>query len=178
MRLSTFLSNDHVALAALQEDLLLALGKGDLPQSFYLLDLFWAKLAIHIRAENVCLFPAIIKAATDGPTDKADLPQRDEVRAVLTGLRNDHNFFMDQLAKAVATMRKLMANPEPALGEQVSEVLKRIHDVAERLTIHNETEESLVYEWPEKLMDELELTKLTRAVTHEVENVPPRFDRS
>ncbi len=63
MTIPTFMHEDHQSLADLLNDLTSALnptsGQHDVVRIFRLLDLFWAKLAVHIRAENVCIFPAI-----------------------------------------------------------------------------------------------------------------------
>lgn len=60
--LSELMERDHELLGDLLQKLEGALERRDVVKSFSLLDLFWARLAVHIRAENVCLFPAIVNA--------------------------------------------------------------------------------------------------------------------
>jgi hypothetical protein len=56
------LERDHEELDGVLGELLLALDHGERDESFARLDLLWARLAIHIRAEHLCLFPAILDA--------------------------------------------------------------------------------------------------------------------
>ena len=70
-------------------------------RAFELLDLFWARLAIHIRAENLHLFPALANAPASRFTGKGGLPTRDEAHNVLLQLRSDHDFFMKELAEMI-----------------------------------------------------------------------------
>ena len=56
------MEKDHEALDEVLQRLESSLEKHELISSFESLDLFWARLAVHIRAENVRLFPAILSA--------------------------------------------------------------------------------------------------------------------
>jgi hypothetical protein len=56
------MENDHEVLGELLQSLESSFEEREAMRSFELLDLFWARLAIHIRAENVRLFPAILAA--------------------------------------------------------------------------------------------------------------------
>ena len=58
------LAEDHAALGELLRAFLTQLDEGDTAGAFVHLDLFWARLAMHIRAENLHLFPAILNALT------------------------------------------------------------------------------------------------------------------
>lgn len=60
------LANDHVALDQLLKQLQAALNDGDVKACYARLDLFWAKLAVHIRAEHLHLFPRVLQAVTRG----------------------------------------------------------------------------------------------------------------
>src|SRR5437764_14237253 len=53
----SLLEEDHASLGGLIEELCAALDGSDVARSFALLDLVWARLAVHIRAEHLCLFP-------------------------------------------------------------------------------------------------------------------------
>lgn len=52
------LADDHGALDEVLSQLWKALDTGDVLVSHDKLDLFWARLAVHIRAEHLHLFPA------------------------------------------------------------------------------------------------------------------------
>lgn len=63
MTQSTLLAHDHSELDSTLAGLVSALFEGDAARSLERLDLFWARLAMHIRAENLYLFPALLRAA-------------------------------------------------------------------------------------------------------------------
>ena len=85
------LSDDHHAVSEVLEQLLTALDIGDVEMSHSKLDLLWARLAVHIRAEHLHLFPAVI----------ARLP---EAQTIVEDLRTDHDFFMHELARAIGIL--------------------------------------------------------------------------
>lgn len=146
----------------------------DLPGAFSALDLFWARLAMHIRAEHVCLFPAILEAPLKDSDGEA-LPPPDTVQTVISRLRADHNFFMDQLAQAIAIMRDVIAHPAPEASTQIARVRETLAEVKLRLEEHNRIEEELVYRWPGRLLNQEQLEELRSAIKREIENLPPRF---
>ncbi|HEX6045334.1 MAG TPA: hemerythrin domain-containing protein, partial [Pyrinomonadaceae bacterium] len=57
------LADDHEDLHQLLEQLKKALHETDAGVPRGALDLFWARLAVHIRAEHLRLFPAVLSAA-------------------------------------------------------------------------------------------------------------------
>ena len=57
------LISDHLELDTILGQLFSALDKGAAGEVYQNLDFFWARLAMHIRAEHLHLFPAILKAA-------------------------------------------------------------------------------------------------------------------
>jgi hypothetical protein len=167
---------DHESLAALLDDLKIALEKPDLLRAFELLDRFWARLAVHIRAENVCLFPAILNAVAKSFVAENGLPEIEEVRAAIAQLRGDHNFFMDELAQAVKTMRELLsAEHHENEHKQMESVRRKISAVASRLEVHNKLEEEKVYRWPRIVLTPPELARLNDAVGFEIRNLPARL---
>lgn len=171
-----FLLEDHESLAALLDDLKIALEKPDLLRAFELLDRFWARLAVHIRAENVCLFPAILNAPAKLFVAENGLPEIAEARAAIAQLRSDHNFFMDELAQAVKTMRELLsAEHHENEHEQMESVRRKISAVAGRLEAHNKLEEERVYRWPRIVLTPSELARLNDAVRFEIRNLPARL---
>src|SRR3982750_973169 len=109
---ASVLAHDHSEVDTLIHELLAALGEGNKTQSFARLDLLWARLAMHIRAENLCLFPAIL-AALDNVigTPQDGVPSLEEASMMIARLRDDHDFFMRELVSAVKTMREVKAAP-------------------------------------------------------------------
>ena len=96
------LFHDHQSLDSVLAELLSALRRRDAHGSYRELDLFWARLAMHIRAEHLHLFPVLLSAVTD---DRE--PSASEVKTVIDDLRRDHEFFMRELAAAIATMKRI-----------------------------------------------------------------------
>jgi hypothetical protein len=134
-------------------------------------------LAVHIRAENLCLFPAILNAPTKLFRAGDGMPSVEEVRASIESLRSDHNFFMDELARAVKTSRETLANAQSPqhLTEQFETIRKRLDSVSLRLESHNALEEDRVYQWPGLILATAELEDLTGALRRELDNLPGRF---
>jgi hypothetical protein len=88
------LSNDHAELGKLLGEVRDALEAGDITRSHSRLDLFWARLAMHIRAEHLHLFPAILQGLKEPPRVNAGMPSHSEVLSAIEKLRSDHDFFM------------------------------------------------------------------------------------
>jgi len=171
------MEKDHEALDEVLQRLESSLEKHELLSSFELLDLFWARLAVHIRAENVRLFPAILSACPDAFGNT--LPPLKEVQSTIGRLRVDHNFFMDELSRAVKSMRELLARSEsykqPELTRELSGIREQVKAVSTRLKAHNVLEEGQVYGWPGRMMNGSRLRILEDAIKHEIKNLPPRF---
>jgi len=170
------LEHDHELLAQLLHELESGLREHNARQSFELLDLFWARLAMHIRAEHLWLFPAILNAPRNS-FSKGGVPSFEEVALVIEGLRSDHNFFMDELAKAVKTFRLILAanGGSQDVGNQLDSIRMRVDAVSRRLQSHNELEEQYVYEWPGLLLDSVDLEVLVANLKRELDNLPQRF---
>ncbi len=171
------LEKDHALLGELLQSLGAALRKQDVARGFELLDLFWARLAVHIRAENVYLFPAILNAPRD--IFNLALPPIKEVESTIELLRADHKFFMDVLSNAVKTMRELLANSEvhkpQELATELNLIRAQVAAISVRLKAHNELEEGKVYGWPALMLSSSDLATLKHALQREIENLPPRF---
>ena len=58
---TTLLADDHSAVDKLLLSVRAALEAQDASRSHAALDLFWARLAVHIRAEHLHLFPAVLQ---------------------------------------------------------------------------------------------------------------------
>jgi hypothetical protein len=162
----SLLEHDHESLDQLFLELDLALTKPDDARSCELLDLFWARLAIHIRAEHLHLFPALSKAAAK-TSSKSRIPTREEVETTLARLRSDHDFFMKGLAQLMKEARER--------GTGAGDFRKRLAAIRQRLETHNQIEERQVYLWPSLLLDETTVAALEERVRLELENMPLRF---
>lgn len=170
------LTRDHVELGDLLSQLSAGLDSNDVSRIYATLDLFWARLAIHIRAEHLHLFPAISRAVSRNLSlHGEDVPLPGDEQKIIAELRNDHEFFMRELSDAIAIMRELMKNPEADVVAQLQGVRERIDAVQERLVKHNEVEEEGVYLWT-SLLSEAEQAELALLVSKELENTPPRFN--
>jgi len=170
------MGKDHEALGELLQRLDSTLEKRELIISCESLDLFWARLAIHIRAENVRLFPAILSAHPEA--FGAALPPLEEIQSTIQQLRVDHNFFMTELSDVVQMMRQLVkaeVYDQPKLVRELSRIRDHVHGVSTRLKAHNELEEEQVYGWPALILSGSELRMLEDALKREIKNLPPRF---
>jgi hemerythrin superfamily protein len=151
------LSDDHEAVGEIFDQLLPALNARDMPVSLASLDLLWARLAVHIRAEHLHLFPAVIT-------------RMNEAQSVVDRLRSDHDFFMRELARAIAILREL-----PQSDERWNAVSEAVRGVEKRLVTHNELEETTIYPWATAMLTDSEQSDLVARINAELENRPPRF---
>jgi len=163
---ASVLAHDHSEIDTLTGDLLAALEEGDKLKVFARLDLLWARLAVHIRAEHLCLFPSILEANF---TIRSDGPQYQEVQSAIDQLRLDHEFFMRELGATVNIMRQENAS------DQFRQVHRSVVVIQSRLTKHNQLEENHVYKWVNVMLGEAERLALAARVKRELENTPPRF---
>jgi iron-sulfur cluster repair protein YtfE (RIC family) len=123
------LEADHAELDQLLDSVIQLFGSS-VAVAYQQLDLFWARLAIHIRAEHLHLFPKI-EELTKSSSEFGDL---------LADLRHDHDFFMNELARAIKQLRD--RSDEAETYDAVSDILQRVRD---RLAIHNKIEEERIY---------------------------------
>jgi len=150
------LSDDHQAVSEVLEQLLTALDNKDLETSYARLDLLWARLAVHIRAEHLHLFPAVTSRLS-------------EAQPIVESLRADHDFFMRELARAIGVLRK------PGDEAKWNVVVDTVREVEKRLATHNEIEENKIYRWSSTVLTEPEQLELLARINAELENRPPRF---
>jgi Hemerythrin HHE cation binding domain len=170
------LAEDHEALDKLLSALLAALDEGDSATAFARLDLFWARLAMHIRAEHVHLFPAILRALHGDTGERADeTPATADAREAIAQLHRDHDFFMHELAGAIKVMRDRRTIAGGDSTSKIESVRQMIATLRNRLEAHNKLEEDLVYRLPAKLLGPEELTALELQIRDELKNLPPRF---
>ncbi len=173
----SLLEDDHGSLDVLLTELEAELAKTDNARAFELLDLFWARLAVHIRAENLHLFPALTNAAPALFTSKGSLPTSDEAKNVVARLRSDHEFFMKELALMVKAMRETSGS-QAVNRENSEELRRRMTVIKNRLKAHNRLEEEQVYTWPSLLFDEKTIADLRESLRQELENLPSRFEKT
>ncbi|MGB8506865.1 MAG: hypothetical protein WCD76_00535 [Pyrinomonadaceae bacterium] len=170
------LERDHEELDGVLGELFLALENGDKDESFARLDLLWARLAVNIRAEHLCLFPAILGAPPALLTGRGGAPRLEEAQSAIGVLRSDHDFFMHELAKAINLMRALKGIPNAGdIVKILREVRSIVISVKTRLGAHNQLEENQVYRWIDVLLNEAERFALDDRLRRELGNLPPRF---
>ena len=169
---ASFLADDHSEIDILIGDLLAALAEEEKSKAFARLDMLWARLAVHIRAEHLCLFPSILEANFSASCSG---PSYQEAKRAIDQLRLGHDFFMRELGTNVNTMR----NQEDASGhgaiKQLREVRRSVLEIQARLAKHNQLEENHVYKWVNLVLDETERSALTARMRRQLENTPPRF---
>ena len=168
------LEDDHESLGQLLAELDAELAKPNIAPAVELLDLFWAHLAVHIRAENLHLFAALANVPASLFAGRSGLPTSEGAHTVLLRLRSDHDFFMKELAITIKAAR-LIAGLKVASPKETKELRQRFTTIAKRLEVHNLLEEEQSYVWPSLLFDDQTLTRLCDRVRHELENLPPRF---
>ena len=160
------LSDDHDAVSEVLEELLAALENKDVQASHSRLDLLWARLAVHIRAEHLHLFPAVTESESS------------EAHAMVKNLRADHDFFMHELARAIGILRELPRTIVTADNEtKLAAVAETVRQVAERLATHNEIEENEIYRWSSTVLSESQQLELLARINAELENRPSRFSK-
>ena len=174
MTQTTLLAHDHSELDAKLATFVSALADADATRSLEALDLFWARLAVHIRAENIHLFPALLRTAeaSRGSRPTANLPESEKIMKLVGQLRDDHDFFMSELAAAVKQLRALCGSDQPGA---LREVREKIDAVSRRLDTHNRLEESKVYRWAALLLNPPEQMALNENIRRELENLPARI---
>ena len=157
------LAHDHSEIDLLLEVALAKLRSKDAAVALRALDLFWMRLAVHIRAEHLHLFPAVLKLSeSEGLTD---------VPGILEHLRTDHDFFMHELADMIKTMRD---EDSERRQEEMQSTAHRLEVIKVRLAAHNKVEEARIYRVSNSLVQS-EHEQLSRSLKKELDNLPPRF---
>lgn len=174
----SLLADDHSELDALLGELFAALDAGDIQRAFRKLDFVWARLAMHIRAEHLHLFPAILGALnSENKTSRPRVPTVEIAQNRIEKLRGDHDFFMVELAGAVKQMREICENDSPDRSDRLSAAREKINAVRRRLESHNKMEETEVYRWLGDLLEPSERAALNERMRKEIGNLPPRFGK-
>lgn len=167
---------DHAELDELLEAVFVSIVKADHPHVFARLDYFWARLAMHIRAEHLHLFPALLKTALPKRADdEKEAASSPSIESLINQLRVDHNFFMSELAEAIKTMRLIRDEDDRGSLLGLAEVKQRLENVSRRLITHNETEEAQIYPLAEVVLSSNEATEIRARMKAELNNLPRRF---
>ena len=170
---ASVLTQDHSEIDSLIADVLAAAKEENQLAVLERLDLLWARLAVHIRAEHLCLFPSILAANF---TTRSSDPKCQEAESAINQLRLDHEFFMRELGAALNTIRKQETpSQHEAISKQLQEVRRSIVKIQTRLDQHNQLEENRVYKWVEVLLCDVERLALTARIRDELLKLPPRF---
>lgn len=167
------LSDDHQTVGEVLEQALSALNNEDVPASHSSLDLLWARLAVHIRAEHLHLFPAVIRRLTKSPDAAA--PDLSEAQSLIARLRADHDFFMRELARVIGVLRELPANLSASDEAKFTAIGDTVREIEKRLATHNAIEEEQIYRWASTILTEPEKTELATRINAELQKRPPRF---
>lgn len=169
------LASDHAALDHAFDALVLAIDGNDPVESHARLDLLWARLGMHIRAEHLCLFPAILDALAEGHGEQIATLDSDTVRHAIEELRSDHDFFMHEMARAINILRKIHLVDNEHSNTWQDTVRQMTFAIRHRLETHNAMEEEKVYRWASMLLTGSDQARLASRVRNELENLPPRF---
>ena len=170
------LADDHVALDTVLRQLQLALDTGDVAVSHASLDLFWARLAVHIRAEHLHLFPAVTNGMNNMTAHQSAAPTLNEGRLTVERLRADHDFFMHELAQAIGALRELLKiTDRRAINKVMRKVRDAVLEIEKRLITHNELEENQIYRWVKTTLNEREQADLVMRINAELAKRPPRI---
>jgi hypothetical protein len=170
------LADDHVALDEVLSQLQTGLNSGEAAGSHSQLDLFWARLAVHIRAEHLHLFPAVMNSLSCTSAEQRFSLTLSEARTGVERLRADHDFFMHELAQAIGILRDLLkATDRHAVDDGIRIVRAAVLEIEKRLVLHNELEENTIYRWAAIILNDQEQTDLAMRINAELANRPSRF---
>ncbi len=166
------LSADHEELGRLLDRAFMSLERADGPNALASIDLFWARLAMHIRAEHLHLFPVLLRSNYSTENEqKDDNSSPNSVTNIIEQLRSDHNWFMNELASLIKQMRLFVFSER----SDAIAAIDRLETFRERLTIHDEIEEAEVYPLVEQILEPAEVLALNMRIKKELEKFPLRF---
>lgn len=165
---------DHAELDRIMGEGERALTTGDARAALESLDLLWARLAVHIRAEHHVLFEVLSDAVRASGGD----PGPEEVESTLLRLREEHDIFMTELADAVNALKRAGAEGNETVGGDVLQTVQsHLDTVRERMPDHNALEEERVYRWLGELLPLDQQDNARERMATELRNLPPRFSR-
>lgn len=173
------LTHDHSELDDLLAAIFAAFDANDAARIHRTIDFFWARLAMHIRAEHLHLFPALLGACASPKRPPENcVPSFEIAQNTIARLHDDHDFFMRQLVFAIKQMRDLRQNISTDSANRLLIVRETIDALNRRLKTHNEREETEVYQWAQTLLGQPVRAELNTKMQKEIENLPPRFGKS
>ncbi|HEX7296956.1 MAG TPA: hypothetical protein VF251_14475 [Pyrinomonadaceae bacterium] len=176
VEVSRRLADDHAAIDQVLNELKTALEGGDLKTSHAKLDLFWARLAVHIRAEHLHLFPTVMHGFRERVPDDSSELTLVAAEAAIDELHEDHNFFMGELGEAIRIIRTLGTSSSMRKDlDGVKKIRSVVLEIERRLVRHNKLEEYKVYRWADMVLSEQKQSELAAAIERELTNRPPRF---
>lgn len=167
------LIHDHSKLDEILEQVFGALERGDHRQTFLTLDQFWARLAMHIRAEHLHLFPALLQNFRDSNSQGEIADGVSRLPNNISALRCDHDFFVKEIGKDVNLLRA--DEKEKREKGDLGEIHNNLTIIAEKLEVHNRLEEADVYPLVQVLLTAEERAELEVSMLRELAKLPPRF---
>jgi hypothetical protein len=167
---------DHLALDKLRQQLQRALANRKLEETREKLDHFWARLAVHIRAEHLHLFPLLLNTLQLKKPLPGPAPPIEAAEGAVTTLQSDHDFFMSELGRAVKIIHGLPASADPWMVETaLHEIAHKVEQVSRRLMTHNDMEESQIYRCVSIVLTSEEQVDLAQRISAELIKRPARF---
>jgi len=152
-----------------------ALSRDDRLRIFLTLDHFWARLAMHIRAEHLHLFPILLQKAAESNLLEATGDILSRLPYTISLLRRDHDCFVKEIGKDVNRLREQGREMVEPATVDLGEIQRNLLTVAQRLEVHNELEENEVYPLAQVLLTSEEIAGLTDSIRAELANFPLRF---
>lgn len=171
----SLLSHDHSELDQLLEQVFAAFGSEDPSRVLATLDYLWARLAMHIRAEHLHLFPTLLRKAAEPNSVEGTDAILSRLPDTISILRSDHDFFVKELGKNVNCLRGQGSEKSEDPAVDRDEIQWNLLTVAQRLEVHNELEEKEVYPLAQALLTSEEIAALLVSIRRELANIPPRF---
>ena len=169
------LERDHAEIDLLYQDVVKHFDAGIRDTVIERLDLFWARLAVHIRAEHLHLFPAVLRSNARTLSEGKELVP--DLVSVIAQLRRDHNGFMYELAGAIKALRAVAADDQK-LALVLKDVRERLMVVKQNLDRHNRLEEERIYALEEISMSSEDHSQLYQLISRELANMPSRFAKN
>ncbi|MGH7783351.1 MAG: hemerythrin domain-containing protein, partial [Candidatus Binatia bacterium] len=139
------LADDHSRLDEMLDQVFGALSDRDCRATLICLDHLWARLAMHIRAEHLHLFPILLQKASDPNLLMLAGEALSRLPVIIPALRRDHDFFVREIGKDVNYLRGRGRDVREPVIVDLLEVQKNLTIVAQMLEVHNELEENEVY---------------------------------
>jgi hypothetical protein len=168
------LVTDHSELDLLLQRTFEAMESGDAELTYRKLDLFWARLAMHIRSEHLHLFPALLKLSHNPGAAGLSAEESIRIQELIELLHDDHDYFMRQLLAVIKTMRAAQGPLDDETEGNWRECRSSLETVRDRLAVHNTIEELEAYPMAARLLSIRDQKELAERLSNEITNLPPR----